>query len=118
VTAQIKLLILGLLIVATTMEVSGDTIIRNGLGQATVGGKALYFLAGAILLFGYGLVLNLAPLPFERVAGIYIATLFVVWQIISFFAFRAVPNVPILIDGALIVSGGLIVAFAGASGEA
>jgi hypothetical protein len=68
-------------------------------------------LAGAALLFGYGVMLNLAPQPFERVVGLYIATLFVVWQIISFIAFGSIPSLPILIGGALIVAGGLIVSF-------
>ncbi len=106
-----KLVILGFLIVATVMEVSGDAIVRIGLGQPTWGMKALYFAAGAALLFGYGLALNLAPLEFERVVGIYIATLFVVWQIISFIAFRSVPTLPVLVGGALIIAGGLVVAF-------
>ena len=56
-----------------------------------------------MLLFLYGVMLNLAPLPFERVVGLYIATLFVVWQIVSFFTFRSVPSFPILAGGALIV---------------
>ena len=35
-------------------------------------------------------MLNLAPQPFERVVGLYIATLFIVWQI-SFIAFDPEP---------------------------
>jgi len=73
--------------------------------------KGAYFAAGAVLLFGYGLCLNLAPIEFHRVAGIYIATLFIVWQIISFLVFKSTPTVPILLGGSLIVFGGLIVAF-------
>ena len=57
------------------------------------------------------MLLNLAPQPFARVVDLYLATLFVVWQIISYVAFRAVPTPPILIGGALIVIGGLIVSF-------
>ena len=40
-------------------------------------------LIGTVLLFGYGLSLNLAPLEFGQVVGLYVATLFVVWQIIN-----------------------------------
>jgi hypothetical protein len=68
-------------------------------------------LIGAALLFGYGLSLNLAPLEFGHVVGLYIATLFVVWQIINAIAFRALPTVPIAVGGALILAGGLIVSF-------
>ena len=110
-TFQTKLIIIGLLIVATTLEVTGDAIIRMGLGEKAAAAKGAYFLAGAVLLFGYGLSLNLAPIEFHRVAGIYIATLFIVWQIISFLVFKSVPTTPILAGGALIVIGGAIVAF-------
>ena len=112
-TTRTRLLILALLILATTMEVSGDAIIRNGLAQRGIPAKAAYFIAGAILVFGYGLTLNLAPIAFHKVVGIYIATLFVVWQIVSFAAYRSIPSMSVLIGGALIVAGGLVVAFGG-----
>ena len=110
-TLQTKLVILGILIVATTLEVTGDAIIRIGLVQSNAAVRGAYFLAGAVLVFGYGLTLNLAPIEFHRVVGIYIATLFVVWQIISFLVFRSTPTLPIMVGGALIVAGGLVVAF-------
>jgi uncharacterized membrane protein len=106
-----KLIILGFLIAATVMESGGDAIVRMGLTQQALGLRALYFLAGAALLFGYGLTLNLAPISFGRVIGVYVATLFVVWQVIAFIAFRSLPTPPILIGGALVVVGGAIVAF-------
>ena len=110
-TLLTKLLVVGLLIIATSLEVTGDALVRIGLGRDVVAVKSGYFLAGAILLFGYGFTLNTAPLEFHKVVGIYIATLFIVWQIVSFLVFRSVPTVPILIGGSLIVVGGLIVAF-------
>lgn len=110
-TLHTKLIIISLLIVATSLEVTGDAFVRIGLGRNLPPVKGAYFLAGAALLFGYGFTLNTAPLEFHRVVGIYIATLFIVWQIISFLVFRSVPTVPILIGGALIVAGGLVVAF-------
>ena len=110
-TLQTRLVIVAFLILATTLEVTGDAIIRIGLGRDVTAVKGAYFAAGAVLLFGYGLSLNLAPIEFHRVAGIYIATLFIVWQIVSFLIFKSVPTIPILLGGALIVLGGLIVAF-------
>jgi hypothetical protein len=110
-TLQTKLIVVGLLIVATAFEVSGDAIVRLGLGSRTVATKATLFIVGAAFLFTYGLTLNLAPLPFHRVVGIYIATLFVMWQLVSFLFFRSIPNLPIIVGGALIVAGGLTVAF-------
>jgi len=67
--------------------------------------------AGGLLLLGYGSLLNLAPVEFGRVVGLYIATLFVVWQVINFMVFRSIPSVPILVGGALIVAGGLLVTY-------
>ena len=93
------------------MEVTGDALVRNGLAQRALAAKIPYFLAGAFLLFGYGLALNLAPIAFHKVVGIYIAVLFVVWQIVSYAAYRSIPGPPILIGGAFIIGGGLIVAF-------
>jgi small multidrug resistance family-3 protein len=56
-------------------------------------------------------VLNLAPLDFGRVVVLYIATLFGVWQVVNFIAFRAFPTMPTLLGGALGIPGGAIVTF-------
>ena len=84
---------------------------RLGLNQHSLAPRVSLFLAGAVLLFGYGLALNLAPLEFGRVVGLYIAILFVVWQIINFLVFGSIPGLPILLGGALIIAGGSIVTF-------
>jgi hypothetical protein len=102
---------LAFLLVATSLEVTGDAVVRlaiyNHLGITRLG----LMLAGAALLFGYGFSLNLAPVEFRQVVGLYIATLFVVWQLINFIVFRTLPNLPILVGGPLIIIGGLIVTF-------
>ena len=100
-----------LLLIATTLEVSGDAIVRMAIFKHIGLARIALALIGAALLFGYGVSLNLAPLEFRQVVGLYIATLFVVWQIINVVAFRTFPNLPIVIGGALIVAGGLIVTF-------
>ena len=102
---------LGFLIVATTLEVSGDAIVRMGMYEHAGLARAGLFLGGAALLFGYGAALNLAPLEFGQVVGLYIATLFVVWQIINYVAFRAVPSLPIMVGGAFVIVGGSIITF-------
>ena len=101
------------LVVATTLEVSGDAIIRIALHNHSgiTSARAGLFLLGAALVFGYGTFLNLAPLEFGEVVGLYIATLFIVWQIVNFAFFRTLPTIPILLGGALIVAGGAIVSF-------
>jgi hypothetical protein len=99
------------LLIATVLEVSGDAIVRMALyghvGLIRIG----LFMLGAGLLFGYGLFLNLAPLEFGQVVGLYIATLFVVWQVINFIFFRSLPTVPIVVGGALVIAGGVIITF-------
>jgi small multidrug resistance family-3 protein len=47
--------------------------------------------------------------------GLYVATLFVMWQVINSIAFRTVPTAPIIVGGSLIVLGGLIVTYWGES---
>jgi hypothetical protein len=79
-----------LLVIATTLEASGDAVLRIGL----------YSHAG-----------TLRVLLFLRVVGLYIATLFVVWQVINYFAFRTLPSLPTLVGGALILAGGAITTF-------
>src|SRR5215469_13077840 len=102
---------LGFLLVATTLEVSGDAVVRLAIYDQAGRMRLTLILVGTILLVGYGTSLNLAPVEFRHVVGLYIATLFVVWQIINFIVFRTLPNLPILIGGMLIVVGGLIVTF-------
>jgi hypothetical protein len=99
------------LIIATSLETFGDAIVRIGIGQAAWLPRSALFLAGAVLLFGYGFSLNLAPIDFSRVVGLYIATLFVMWQAVNLIMFRTPPGLPVLYGGVLIVVGGLIVTF-------
>jgi len=99
------------LIIATSLETFGDAIVRIGIGQTAWLPRSGLFLAGAVLLFGYGLSLNLAPIEFNRVVGLYIATLFIMWQVVNLIVFRSPPALPVLFGGVLIIVGGLIVTF-------
>ena len=99
------------LLIATTLEVTGDALIRKAIFEHQGAWRIALFLAGMALLAGYGTFLNLAPLEFGQVVGLYIATLFIVWQVVTYFTFGALPTLPILAGGALIVAGGLIVSF-------
>ena len=104
---------LAFLIAATVLEVSGDAIVRIALQNhsGVTGIRVGLFVLGAALVFGYATFLNLAPLEFREVVGLYIATLFVVWQVVNFAFFRTLPTIPVLVGGALIVAGGLLVSF-------
>ena len=100
-----------ILVVATTLEVCGDALIRRSMYEYTGTYRAVCMILGAILLFGYGFTLNVAPIEFSKVVGLYIATLFIVWQVISYITFKTVPPLSVIIGGALIVLGGGIVTF-------
>ena len=99
------------LLAATTLEVSGDAILRLAIYDHAGVIRVPLMLVGAIFLLGYGTSLNLAPVEFRHVVGLYVATLFVVWQLINFAFFRTLPNLPIFVGGAFIVIGGLLVTF-------
>jgi hypothetical protein len=99
------------LIIATILEVSGDAIIRKTIYEYTGAARIGFAVIGMLLLFGYGFLLNLAPVEFGQVVGLYIATLFVVWQVISYITFKTIPSVPIIVGGLLVVTGGLIITF-------
>jgi len=100
-----------LMLMATTLEVSGDAIVRMAIYSHVGLIRLALFLIGAALLLGYGTFLNLAPLQFGRVVGIYIATLFVIWQVVNFIAFRSLPTLPVLVGGAFVIAGGAIITF-------
>ena len=99
------------LIIATILEVSGDALIRKCIYEHTGMARIGFGIIGTLLLLGYGISLNLAPVEFNQVVGLYIAILFIVWQIMNYVFFKTIPTMPVLVGGILIVAGGLIVNF-------
>jgi hypothetical protein len=95
---------------ATVLEATGDAIVRIALHHQSLWARVGLFLLGYLLLALYGTSLNLAPVEFAAVTGIYVATLFVVFQIVNFLFFGALPTLAVLVGGAFIVVGGLTVA--------
>jgi small multidrug resistance family-3 protein len=96
-------------LLATILEATGDAIVRVALHHPSMATRVGLFLVGGILLTLYGTSLNLAPVEFAAVTGMYIATLFVVFQITNYIFFRTFPTGSVLLGGSLIVTGGLIV---------
>jgi drug/metabolite transporter superfamily protein YnfA len=95
---------LAILILAASLEVGGDALIRIGLHSY---GYSL--AAGAFTLVAYGVVVNQSGYDFNRLMGIYIAVFFVVSQAISLILFKQVPDDRILLGGGFIVTGGLLI---------
>lgn len=94
---------------ATILEATGDAIVRMALHQSSLPVRIALYATGALLLTLYGTSLNLAPVEFAQVTGIYIAMLFVMFQITNYVFFRTLPTMPIVVGGALIVAGGFVV---------
>jgi drug/metabolite transporter superfamily protein YnfA len=97
---------------AAVLEAGGDALIRLGLHAATPTLRGLWFLAGALILFGYGWVVNAPPWDFGRLLGLYVVFFFVVAQLISYLVFGQKPAATVLIGGAFIVIGGFIISLA------
>ncbi len=93
-----------LLALAAVLEVSGDFLMRVGLG-----GRRWGFLAGALVLAGYGLLVNQPAWGFGRTLGLYIAVFFIVSQLIAFITGGERPSPSLWLGGALIILGGLII---------
>jgi drug/metabolite transporter (DMT)-like permease len=94
---------------ATILEATGDSIVRIALHHPSLSARIGLFFVGGILLTLYGTSLNLAPVEFAAVTGLYVATLFVVFQITNYIFFRTAPTSAVVLGGTLIVAGGLIV---------
>ena len=95
---------LAILVLAAALEVGGDALVRIGLR-----GPAYLMAAGGLVLFAYGVLVNLSGVDFNRLMGIYIAVFFLVSQVISFILFRQIPDDRILLGGGFIVTGGLLI---------
>jgi small multidrug resistance family-3 protein len=101
--------IFAFVLLATVFEAIGDAVVRMALHHSSLSMRVSLFLVGAVLLTLYGTSLNLAPVEFAVVTGIYVAALFVVFQITNYVFFRALPTPAILVGGTLIVAGGLVI---------
>ena len=69
---------------AAVLEAVGDAIVRLALHAQSPLARVGFFVIGGLLLTLYGTSLNLAPVEFATVVGLYIATLFVTFQIANY----------------------------------
>lgn len=101
-----------ILFCAAILEAGGDALVRAGLRSPAAGARAAFFALGAVALFAYGWTVNAPPWDFGRILGIYVVFFFMIAQLISWSFFHQPPSRSVLIGGLLIVSGGLVIAFA------
>lgn len=98
-----------LLFTAALLEAGGDALVRSGLRAAAIPTKLFFFLAGAVVLFSYGYVVNTPSWDFGKLIGVYIVFFFIIAQLISWLVFQQPPGRTLLVGGAFIVAGGAII---------
>ena len=102
---------LPMLVVAALLEIGGDAAMRYGLLRTAWPWLGL----GAATLTAYGVAVNFnRMITFGHVMGLYIAVFFVVSQVLSVLIFGERPTPNLLLGGALIVAGGLVIQSGGA----
>jgi drug/metabolite transporter superfamily protein YnfA len=93
-----------ILVAAALLECGGVALVRVGVER-----QLPLLAAGAASLLAYGVVVNRGGVNFGRLMGSYIATFFVVSQIIALIMFREAPAPRTLLGGALIIAGGIAI---------
>lgn len=100
------------LLLAALLEAGGDALVRMGLRSSAATPKLLLFAAGAVVLFLYGWTVNSPPWDFGRLLGLYVVFFFLIAQLISWLVFHQRPSGAVLVGGAFIAVGGLIISLA------
>jgi hypothetical protein len=101
--------VLAFIVAATIFEAVGDALMRIALHYHVLPGRIALFAGSAVLLSLYGAFLNLAPVEFAQATGIYLASLFVMFQVVNFAFFKVVPSTGVLVGGAFIIAGSAII---------
>jgi small multidrug resistance family-3 protein len=97
-----------LLLGAAVLEAGGDAIVRRGLHADSAGWRFCLILVGGLVLMAYGVAVNLPPWDFGRLLGVYVTLFFLVAQVINVVAFGVAPSLPIIVGGALVIAGGVV----------
>ena len=97
--------------VAALLEVYGDSFFQVAFYRSSGFGRVLALVAGVAVLAAYGSVVNVPRWDFGKLLGIYVALFFVMAQVVARVRFGQSPTPPIYAGGALIVAGGMVMAF-------
>ena len=100
---------LAFIVAATIFEAVGDAVMRIALHYHVIPTRIFLFALATLLLAMYGASLNLAPVEFAEATGIYIASLFIAFQLANYLFFHKKPSPAILLGGAFIFTGAVIV---------
>jgi small multidrug resistance family-3 protein len=97
-----------LLAIAAFLEVFGDACFQSAMYQSAGSKRAVWFVAGTLVLVFYSLFVNTPKWDFGKLLGVYVVLFFVVAQIVAKVRFQQSPTPPIYVGGALIVLGGIV----------
>jgi len=98
---------LAVLTVAAALEVSGDAVIRKGLRTS---GLALVS-AGFVILGSYGVIVNLVPVDFSRLLGVYVGVFALVSVLVGRFWFHDQVGASTWLGLAVVLLGSFIIQF-------
>jgi len=101
-----------ILFLAASLEAGGDALVRAGLQINVQWQRAALFALGAVVLFAYGWTVNAPPWDFGKLIGVYVVFFFIIAQLISWLIFKHSPSFAVLVGGALIIAGGVVIAAA------
>jgi len=96
---------------AAYLEAWGDSFFQVGFYRSSGWGRAGAIVAGAAVLAAYGSVVNVPRWDFGKLLGAYVVLFFLMAQLLNRIRFGQAPTPPIYAGGALIVAGGLVIAF-------
>jgi small multidrug resistance family-3 protein len=97
-----------ILFLAAILEAGGDALVRIGLRAPSLPIRLAFFAFGGLVLFSYGYIVNTPTWDFGRLLGIYVVFFFVIAQIISWLVFGQAPSRGVLVGGAFVILGGVI----------
>jgi drug/metabolite transporter (DMT)-like permease len=103
--------VLAFIVAATIFEAVGDAVMRIALHYHAMPGRITLFAVATVLLAMYGAFLNLAPVEFAEATGIYLASLFIAFQVVNYLFFRHTPSPGTLLGGTFILAGSAIIYF-------
>jgi small multidrug resistance family-3 protein len=99
------------LALAAFLEAHGDSFFQVGFYRSSGVGRVLPFVFGTVVLALYGAVVNVPRWDFGKLLGVYVVMFFLMAQLQAKMRFGQSPTPPIYAGGALIVAGGLVIAF-------
>jgi len=98
-----------LFVLAAILEVGGDALVRTGLRREGV----FLVAAGALVLATYGIVVNLLPIDFSRLLGVYVGVFALISVLFGRFVFAETVSRSTWLGLAVILLGSAIIHFGG-----